>query len=298
MALAAKLALRVKRVADQVHDYLNLRLADDSLDIARLYRHHRDQLVMRLQHIYDSYLWDDPTLVKARTSGAATELDLAIHDVVNNLTNSVGRESVDRIARLIDMQPTVVHRAAGTKLFGPKLPLQALGPSTQSVLGELTTTVVGGGTFFDRLVHGNTQLKQQLARDVQTGLINGQTFDQVRAKVLKSFGVDKMRAPQGSAYGSVKHYQNAARAQWNRLMSKTARDLGGVEVWWAILEGPLARTTTPGCAARHGVPLNALGQRPPIHFNCRCTVTVLPAETNLAELQADGTAWLRAHGYS
>jgi hypothetical protein len=252
--------------------------------------------VDRIREIYDAYLWDDPTLVKARVSGALPELEMAITESTDSLAASIGRQSVARIASLLDLQPSVIQRAA--RSFLPTLGLPALESSESAVLGELTTAVIGGGTYFDRLFHGSRALKTKLAHTVQQGLLSGQDFNTVRSRLHRAFGVDKLVAPQGNAYGSVKAYANEARRQWNVLMGKTSRDLGGLAVWWAILDGPLARTTTPGCAARHGRPIHVLGYEPPIHTNCRCTVAVLPGETDLSVYHADADRWLRKQGLS
>jgi len=278
----ARLRQSLQAQADRVADYLNLRVASDTLDLARLYRTSRDALVLRVRDIYDSLLWDDPTLVTARATGALDALEGVINETIEDLATQVGRTSVDRIATMIDMQPTVVNRLVGTRLFGPKSVVSAMEPSANTVLADLTTSVTGGGTYFDRLMHGSTELRQNLSRNIQSGLLNGSTFDQVRAKLMKSFGVDKLVEPQGPAYGAVKHYTNAARQQWNRFMAKAAEDLDGVEVWWAILDGPLSRTTTPGCAARHGRTIDALGETPPIHINCELPGSMVQGEFTAA----------------
>src|SRR3972149_1464740 len=280
------------RANDRVRDCLQRRLDDDALEIAQLYRGQREKLVQKLRVVYDVYLADEPTYIKARTTGAIRQLNATIDDTVSDLPDRIGRRAVDRLQDTLGLQGQQLRRLTG-KTIG--IEFVDLPVAAQAVLGELTTSVVGGGTFFDHLFNVSDSFKHKLVADVRGGLLGGESFEDVRTRLLRSFGVDKLTDPSGSAYGSVKVYKNEARRQWNLLMGQQAEQTGSLSVWWAILDERL----TPGCAARHGYAINELdGELPPRPFNCRCGPAVFPAGTDLRPFQAEGMAWLRAHGYT
>lgn len=276
---------------DRVREWLERRLETDSLDIARLFRSSRDALVQKIRWIYDSYLGETPTYLAARASGALRRLHDQIEFDVQTLTDEMGQRAVAKVGETMNALPGVVDRRLARLT---KLPFRRLPISTQAVLGELTTSVVAGGTFFDRLFHIDRDLKDSLSSSVRTSLLNGETFDELRARVHKAFGVDKLAEPKGTAYGSVKLYKNEARRQWNSLMFKMGRAVDGVMVWLATID----ERTTPGCLARHGQRIDSLGEAPPRHYNCRCTVAVMPQGVELEALQAEATPRLQAEGYT
>ncbi len=275
---------------ERVREWLERRLATDSRDLARLYRHSRDEFAQKIRWIYDAYLGERPTYVAARATGALQRIYSQIDLEVQQLADEVGQRAVASVAEQLNELPEVTNRRLG-KLA--RLDFKALPVTTQQVLGELTTSVVGGGTFFDRLFHVGEGLKTALTGELRTGLLGGETFDQVRDRIHKAFGVDKLAEPTGPAYGSVKHYKNEARRQWNALMQRTSRGAGGVSVWLAKMDAK----TTPGCLARHGRRLDELNEIPPRHWNCRCEVGVFPEGAALEGLQAEGKRRLRAQGW-
>ena len=281
----------LSRAANRVRGWLEHRLDQDAVDIARLYRAGRNVLVERLRNAYEVYLADDPTFVRARTTVAAQALDRAIAQSVDELTESIGRQSVDYLSRIMGGQRSAVNRAIG-RTFGRSL--ADLPISTQTVLNELTTSTIGGGTFFDRVFAAGDDLKRQLVGNVRTSLLNGDDFETLRRRVQRTFGVDRLVDPGTSARGVSQAYRNEARREWNALMGGVAREQGALEVWWAMLDN----RTTPGCAARHGRALNEIGDRPPRHYNCRCTIALFPGETDLEEYRAQADSWLSSRGYS
>ncbi len=285
------------RATERVRDWLDRRLDDDAMDIARLYRTQRDRLVSRLRIVYDNFLGDEPTFLRARTSGAGIEIDRAISEHVDELARELYENAVGRIQVSLDMQPQVLNRNLSRWLG---VEFRELPITTQEVLGELTTSVVGGGTYADRLFHVTDDLKRNIVSNVRQTLLNGEDFETLRDRMLRTFGVDRLAEPAGPAYGSVKIYKNEARRQWNLLMDDVAEEAEAVRVWWAIVEGAKARTTTPGCAARHGMRIDEDldGETPPRHFNCRCTIGVFPLGIDLREFRAQGTEWLQERGYT
>jgi ADP-ribose pyrophosphatase YjhB (NUDIX family) len=193
---------------------------------------------------------------------------------------------------MLNFQPRLLDRHL-SRYVG--LDLTELPASTQGVLGELTTSIVGGGTFYDRIFNVTDGLKQDLVKNVRQGLLGGETFDQVRDRVQKAFGVDKLDEPTGPAYGSVKTYKNEARRQWNLLM----KDLGDktedtVQVWWSTLD----ERSTPGCVARHAYPIEEDDDPPPRHLNCRCIVAIFPADHDFTADRQEAMIWLSAKGYT
>lgn len=256
---------RLARAAQRVRQWFQSRVDDQALDIARLYQSERSRLTYRLRQVYDAYLADDPSILRARTTPAGLALDQSINETVSSLTNELGTLALTHLVDLHDNHPRVVNRWL-SQTTG--LPFEELPADTQTVLGELTQRVVGGGTFMDRMFNQSEHLRNDLTGTIRQALINGDDFDTLRKRIHKAFGVDKLAEPEGPAYGSVKIYQNEARREWNLLMGEKAEETGGVEYWWATVEGPLAATSTPGCVARHARKISELGgDRPPRHYN-------------------------------
>lgn len=277
---------------DRLREWLNRRLDDQSLDIAKLYRVDRNRLLFRIRTVYEQYLRDDPTYVRARLTGATYAIDNAITEQVAELARDLNQNAVGALGVLMDMQPEAVQRHLQRY---SKLDFKDLPWPSRNVLNELTTGVTGGGTFFDHMSHITDGLKSKITSDVRLSLLNGDTFDDVRDKLMKTFGVDKLAEPKGSAYGSVKVYKNEARRQWNLLMRQQARQAGGDEIWYATID----EASTPGCVARHGRKLSELdGDAPPRHINCRCEIMVIEQGEDLADLRAEADAWLSREGYS
>lgn len=259
---AAQLTPRelVQRANERIHDWVLTRVDSEAQDIARLYLHSRDRLVMKLRALYDTYLAEEPSYVKARTTGTIHVINRLITQEIDQLTDEVGQTAVSSMVGVLGTQYDTAQRILRRHLPSD---FAALPVSTRSVLGELTTHIVGGATFFDRLFHIGDGLKRELVGGVRQGLINGEDFMQTRQRLLKAFGVEKLRKPGGPAYGSVKTYKNEARRQWNLLMQQQAEASDGIQIWWAILDPE----TTPGCLARHGRSTEQLGMIPPRHYN-------------------------------
>lgn len=277
----------------KAREYLTDRIGADSLDLVRLYRHHRDEFLIRVQRIYDAFLAKHPTLVQAK----GTEAWEALMRVTNDMGNSLGKDlalaSVENLQGMLASQRRAVAPALRS-IFGDSTAFVQEPVSVKDVLAEVTTTVQGGSTFTDKVMAMSEDVKQNAWRGIRSGLLNGDDFDTVRQRLSRQFGVDQLAEPKYNAYGSVKTYENVARDLWNRTMSDIADDLGELSVWYAVLD----ERTTPGCLARHGRTLDDLGEQPPRHINCRCTVAVLDAETDLRELQAEAAPFLEELGYS
>lgn len=279
------------RAADKVRDWVNRRLDEGALEIARLYRDNRDALVVKLRHIYENYLKDDLTIIKAKQIGATDAIARIVDTQVNGLAEELGAKSLDLMTEMTIAHPKIVNRWIAP-LFSVEAP-EILVPA-RTVLGELTTAVVGGGTYGDRLLNITQDTKDEIYGAVRSSLIAGSDFETLRGKIQDVFGVDTLPEPRSNAYGSVQIYRNEARRQWNGLMKDFADKPGQRGVWWAELDA----ATTPGCAARHGVPIDEIGDVPPRHTNCRCTVRVIAEDETTDDFQAEGADWLAANGYS
>jgi len=277
--------------ANKLRKWFRRRLDSDALEIARLYRASRDTLVERLRYIYQNFL-PEPTLVAARSGPSSGYITQAIDETVNRLTTEFGRMAVNKLVEMREFGHPEIRTAipAGETL-------RDLPPQSRYVLNDLTTTVVGGGTFFDRMDHITRDLQRKVEGSIRQSLLNGETFDEVRNRVHVDFGVDRLPAPQGSAYGSVRIYRNEAQRQWNLLMQEMGGEAGGISVWWAMVGDP---DTTPGCLARHGwrIDEDLDGEMPPRHINCRCEIAIFEPGTDLTIFQEEATAELAEMGYS
>jgi 8-oxo-dGTP pyrophosphatase MutT (NUDIX family) len=277
--------------ADRLRGWFRRRLDDQALDVARLYRTSRDRFTDRLRLVYEQFLGEEPSLQQARLGPAGPAMDAAVAQTVDQLSQELGQMAVDRLLYLHDAQPRQLNRILGTRAGMSWAEVPA---STQKVLGELTTRVVGGGTFMDRLTHQSEELRHDLYGTLKQGLLNGDDFKTVRDRVHKAFGVETLDEPDGPAYGSVKQYEMAARKSWNDLMTEKAEETDALSVWWATLD----ERTTPGCVARHGRTLAEIGEVPPRHPNCRCVVLPVPPGTDRRTSRADADDWLSAHGWT
>lgn len=287
-AVEPEISSAVAHAAERVRDWLNGRLDDDAMDIARLYRSSREKLLDRLRRVYTDYLGAEPSIARARQSGAMPILDQAIDQTVNELADYVGTTSTHAMQSMLTDQPRVLRR------FMRRVAWKDLPYSAHRVLDELTTSTVGGGTFFDHLFNMTDKLKRDVTGVTRTALVNGYDFDEMRAGMMRAFGVDKLADPKSNVYGAVKVYKNAARREWNKLMGKAARRSDAIEVWYAVLDDE----TTPGCAARHGFRIEEDDEEPPRHINCRCTILVADPDMDLRPFQLEGTDWLKRNGYS
>lgn len=290
-----------RRSANRVRDWFGTRLDDQAADIAKLYASSRDRFVYRIGQTYQAHLDEDPSILRARHGPAGALIDAAISDTTTALADELGHAAIRHLSDTLDATPQELRDTYGR---WADLEFRDLPESSQRVLGELTTSVIGGGTYFDRLFHVTDGLRHDIVTTIRGGLLNGADFETTRAGLMKAFGVDKLSNPTGPAYGSVLLYTNEARRQWNGLMQDIADDQaeqgedgGGVTVWYAVLEGSESESTTPGCAARHGWDIEQLGESPPRHINCRCTVMLVDKDTDLAMFRAMGDAWLEEHGY-
>ncbi len=283
---ALDVQISLGKAADRVRDWVDSRLDDDALDIARLYKSSRDRLLARLRGVYEGFLRDDPTIVRARRTGALSMIDLSVDATVRELTDYLGQSATSAVSTLLGDQPALLRKELKFVPFGE------LGVPAQRVMDELTTRVVGGGTFFDHLFNVTDRLKSDITKTTRTALLNGYDFDTMRRQMLRTFGVDRLAEPKSNAYGAVKVYKNEARRQWNLLMKKTARDHDAQEIWWAKLD----EDSTPGCVARHGYPIG--DEIIPRHYNCRCTVLIAPPGFDLTAARAEALAWLGRHGLS
>jgi SPP1 gp7 family putative phage head morphogenesis protein len=280
-----------RKATERLREWLGRRLDNDSLDIARLYRADRDRLLFRIRTVYETYLKDDPTYVRARATGANLAIDQAIDSHVKNLARELNSNAVENLTGTLNMQPQAVrqHLAPYSGMSFKELPWPG-----RNVLNELTTGVTAGGTFFDHMFHITDGLKDKVTGDVRSALLRGETFEELRDRMMKTFGVDKLAEPKGPAYSSVKIYKNEARKQWNLLMSRQARSQDAVEVWYAIIDD----NSTPGCVARHGRILGDDDDLPPRHINCRCTIAVFERNDDLSSLRVEADAWLQSEGYT
>lgn len=256
----------IGRTADKLRAWANRRIDEHALDLARLYQASRDTFVSRIRHVYDTFLLEEPTLMMARRGPAAAALEQAIQDTVDGLVEQIARQSVEK---LTELRSVGGERAATEWGKALGVDLKALPQSTQDVLLDVTTTVVGGGTFFDRLMHMGDGFKGTLTQRIRGGLLGGEPFHVMRDRIMKDFGVDRLAEPKFSAYGSVMTYKNEARREFNLLMKSLGDKSEAMMVWYAIVEGALSDTTTPGCAARHGLRLDEdlAGDTPPRHIN-------------------------------
>lgn len=280
------------RAASRLQDWVGFRIDDRAEDLARLYRDSRSVLAERLRYVYDSFLAGEPSVAAARATGADVALKQAIDVTIDELTNQVGAEATTSIQSLLGGQPEAVNRYLGKYLELPAAGA-AYDLNPRWVLQELSTSVIGGGTYFDRLLNIGENMKSDLTKIVRQGLISGTDFDTIRDRTMTAFGVDKLPEPKFNAYGSVQTYKNEARRQWNLLMDDTGDEVGAMKIWWCILDD----ATTPGCAARHGYPTSRVGDDLPRHFNCRCQIVLMAEGTDLTPFQALGDAWLQANGY-
>lgn len=280
---------RVAKATERIRTWFERKLDQDAREIARLYRTSRDTLVDKIASVYHTHLSNDPTFVKARLTGAGQHLNRIIDDEAEHLSRQIGQLAVNKMEQMRHEHRTQTshHRRDLATDVGHT-----------SATHELTTGVVGGGTFYDRLFHITDGMKSAIKSGLRQGLLGGETFEQVRDRIGKVFGVNKLYEPKQSAYGSVKIYKNEARRQWNMLMDKLAERNDGKAIWYAILEGPLAESTTPGCAARHGFDTEDIGEMPPHHFNCRCTIMVVEQDADLTVYQEEGRLWLEQHGWT
>ena len=291
------------KAANKLREWFARRIDDQSLDIARLYRVDRDRLLFRLRTVYEQYLAADPTFVRAKVTGANYAIDRAIDEQIRSLARELDAKAVENLKDLMGSHEQAVRSYLKEELAGVRF--QHLPYPTQNVLNELTTGVAGGGTFFDHMFHVTDGLKAKIASTVRGALvtgperdakgnITGDWFGDLRSKLLKDFGVDKLAEPKGPAYSSVKVYKNEARRQWNLLQRELGRRSGASLMWFAELD----ERSSPGCVARHGMLMDELDDYPPRHMNCRCTLIPIERGSDTSFYKAQGTAWLQEYGYS
>jgi 8-oxo-dGTP pyrophosphatase MutT (NUDIX family) len=300
---SSNLQASYEKAGNRLREWFTRRIENQSLDIARLYRVDRDRLIFRLRTIYERYLQADPTYVRAKISGATHAIDQAIDEHVRSLARELDAKAVDNLKDLMGTHPQAVRSYLKDELAGVQF--QHLPYPTQNVLNELTTGVAGGGTFFDHMFHVTDGLKAKITSTIRGALVNGPErdskgnitgdwFGDMRAKLLKDFGVDKLAEPKGPAYSSVKIYKNEARRQWNLLQRELGRRSGASLMWFAELD----ERSSPGCVARHGMLADELDDYPPRHFNCRCQLLPIEQGSDVSYYKQQANAWLQEYGYT
>lgn len=291
------------KAANKLREWFSRRIDDQSLDIARLYRVDRDRLIFRLRTVYEQYLQAEPTYVRAKLTGANFAIERAIDEQVKSLARELDAKAVENLKDLMGTHQQAVRSFLKEELAGVRF--QHLPYPTQNVLNELTTGVAGGGTFFDHMFHVTDGLKSKITSTVRSALVNGPErdskgdikgdwFGDLRSKLLKDFGVDKLAEPKGPAYSSVKVYKNEARRQWNLLQRELGRRSGASLMWYAELD----ERSSPGCVARHGMLADELDDYPPRHFNCRCQLIPIEKSSDVSYYKAQATAWMQEYGYT
>ena len=209
-----KLEAAYARANRRLQSWVDRQIEQDAVKVARLYRASRGALMERLAGVYTMYLGDEPSYDRARMTGALQAIDRHVDEVVSDMMGEINTRTALQQADMMSRGTARVGRSLKrTGLTFAELPV-----GLRDVVDSLETTIVAGGTYADRLFHHSAKLRSELQSQVKQGLLSGEDFDSVRARVMKVFGVDKLSTPKSHAYGSVKHYKNAARLQWNRLM--------------------------------------------------------------------------------
>lgn len=300
MALPANIQKAHERAAERLSAWIDAKLERDSAAMARMYLTSRNELMEKLRTIYATYLADDPSFVRARLAGALPAMDAVIDETMKDLAGKIYTLTRDKYTEMLATQGPKLTRAVGRfakmkALAQRALRIAEIAPTAENVLNELNTSVVVGGTYVDRLFHITDKIKADVTREIRQGLFNKESFDDVRERVHKVFGVGRLKTPKTHIQGAMKIYKNEARRQWNLLMKAHGKKAEANLVWFAILD----TETTPGCAARHGFLLDDLDDDTmPHHPNCRCTPMVVPEDFDLKGMQADGMAWLKAEGWT
>ncbi len=281
------------RATARLHAWVESKIARDAEGLVRLYRAGQAELDDKLRSIYFTYLAEEPTFVRARMTGALGALDAAVDETISEVTRKIYDKTRTDMAAMLAAQSGKAKRTL--RALDKVLKLATLVPTAEQVVNALTTDVVVGGTYADRLFHISSKVRGDVTREIRQGLFNRESFDEVRARVHRVFGVDRLRTPKSHSSGSVKIYKNEARRQWNLLMKEINRQSAGVAVWFTLLD----EDATPGCVARHGMKLDDMDDDTiPHHPNCRCTVMVVTPDFDLGDMKLEGSAWLKSQGWS
>lgn len=108
------------------------------------------------------------------------------------------------------------------------------------------------------------QRRAQVNQAIRLGFINGETINQISARVGNALGVSRRNAERETRT-AVTHVASFARRRFAERNSDLIKD----EVWVSTLDG----RTSSICASRDGRRINRdlRGARPPAHWNCRST---------------------------
>ena len=242
-----------RAAAERAADYLRERLAalttGGDRAIARLYRTAQGQILAALRSAYDAVFGDaeEVTYTRAAEVGLESLIRQAAHQATDDLNAGLDGELAERMA---DVMYAAVED--GAKALGmldvPDVTVPELG------LDDVATVLRvgwGGATAADRIFHMTDQLKSGLVGNLRTGLLNQESYEDLRGRVTKMMGLGDAPQPPYSLYGSVKTWRNEAKHAWGVAQQKVhAANADSVKRVWRSM---LLDVTTPDCAANHGL---------------------------------------------
>lgn len=214
--------------------------------------------------------------------------------------------------------PDVIELTDQDIVFDPNLdiieePAPGVGLAIDARLAD---HVFSGTTFEQRIEHLVNGANRAIAEAIGTSLVEQESYDEFRDRMLKKMGVVNPEQPGGPLAKFQRQMRAEARLAWNESIIIVNRHVGGgdqVAVWEARLDD----RTTPQCWEHHGrlIETELQGETPPLHWGCRCKPRLIPnpwsadpewaalgqailaemaAEREQGDLQESGLTYLRS----
>lgn len=199
--------------------------------------------------------------------------------------------SIDDLAGSITALPDDVGAVASE--FG-------LSPDTLALAidGSLAPMIWRGSTTQDRINHAALTFNRDLLASVENSLLAQERYEDFEQRLFRELGIEGDE-PAGALKDFASTINAETKLAWNTAMVAANQGEDSISVW----RSALMPTTTPACAARHGRPIDEIGETPPLHIACVCDVFTVPnpdsadpdvaseGQSMLDEMEAEREAW-------
>jgi len=120
-------------------------------------------------------------------------------------------------------------------------------------------------------------MARSLVTEIERSLAQQENYLDFRTRMLDAAGVQQQKGGAGVLEKWRRAATTEARLAWNEALVIQGRATHGDDEVWLVWRAMLDERTTEGCWANHGELIDVLGDTPPAHWLCRCSVLTIPA---------------------
>ena len=138
---------------------------------------------------------------------------------------------------------------------------------TLQIDAALDPLIWNGTTFEDRTTHLVSTTARDMVTQMERSLMQQESYDEFSRRMMKQMGIEDMSA-KGVLRDMINQLKMEGSVAWNEAMISANQQDDTVLVWSAILDD----RTTPTCVDNHGKLIDDIGETPPEHWGCRCSI--------------------------